>query len=78
MLHFVVNILNKVLYLGLNNDDSLLILINHKICDINIYAHLMLQFGFLVFVLSIVALAVPAYFGLYGSFILTLIPLAFS
>ncbi len=78
MLHFVVNILNKVLYLGLNNDDSLLILINHKICDINIYAHLMLQFGLLVFVLSIVALAVPAYFGLYGSFILTLIPLAFS
>jgi hypothetical protein len=38
------------------------------------YSLLMLQFGSLVFVLSIVALAAPAYFGLYGAFILTVIP----
>jgi len=44
----------------------------------NIYAQLMLQFGSLVFFLSLVALAAPAYFGLYGSFILTFIPLCFS
>jgi NADH:ubiquinone oxidoreductase subunit 5 (subunit L)/multisubunit Na+/H+ antiporter MnhA subunit len=45
---------------------------------INIYSHLMLQFGLLVFLLSVTALAVPAYFGIYGSFILTIIPLFFA
>ena len=44
----------------------------------NSNAHLMLQFGLLVFLLSFVALAVPNYFGLYGAFILTIIPLFFS
>jgi len=43
-----------------------------------LYAHLMLQFGLLVFVLSLVALAAPAYFGLYGAFILTATPLFFA
>ena len=37
--------------------------------------NLMLQFGLLVFILSLIALAVPNYFGLYGSFILTIVPL---
>lgn len=41
-------------------------------------ANLMLQFGLLVFVLSLIALAVPNYFGLYGSFILTITPLFFT
>lgn len=39
---------------------------------------LMLQFGSLVFLLSLVALAAPNYFGLYGAFILTIIPLFFA
>ncbi len=46
--------------------------------DVNTTSLLMLQFGFLVFILSLVALAVPNYFGLYGSFLLTAIPLLIS
>jgi hypothetical protein len=41
-------------------------------------SHLMLQFGLLVFLLSFVALAAPNYFGLYGAFLLTLLPLVFA
>lgn len=40
--------------------------------------NLMIQFGMLVFILSLVSLTSPNYFGLYGSFILTIIPLFFS
>lgn len=36
---------------------------------------LMLQFGLLVFVLSFLGLLIPNYFGLYGAFILTFLPL---
>ncbi len=43
-----------------------------------ICSHLMLHFGILVFILSIVCLLIPNYLGLYGSFILTIIPLFFS
>lgn len=46
--------------------------------SLTVNSHLMLQFGLLVFVLSLVALAAPGYFGLYGAFILTLVPLFFS
>jgi len=42
-----------------------------------VVATLMLQFGALVFILSIVCLAAPNYFGLYGGFILTSTPLFF-
>jgi NADH:ubiquinone oxidoreductase subunit 5 (subunit L)/multisubunit Na+/H+ antiporter MnhA subunit len=51
---------------------------NYLTDNLNNNAHLMLQFGLLVFVLSFVALATPNYFGLYGAFLLTLIPLFFS
>lgn len=44
----------------------------------NYSSHLMLQFGALVFLLSLVALAAPNFFGLYGAFILTIIPLALA
>ena len=43
--------------------------------NVNNTANLMLQFGILVFILSFLALAVPNYFGLYGSLVLTIIPL---
>ncbi len=42
------------------------------------YTNLMLQFGMLVFFLSLIALSAPNYFGLYGAFILTIVPLFFS
>ncbi len=46
--------------------------------DVYAPAYLMLQFGALVFVLSLFALVAPGQFGLYGSFILTGAPLFFS
>lgn len=51
---------------------------NITINDSNSTTTLMLQFGSLVFLLSLVALAAPNYFGLYGAFILTIIPLFFA
>lgn len=54
------------------------IFINEIQATTAIYPHLMLQFGLLVFILSLIALISPAYFGLYGAFILTLIPLSFA
>ena len=49
---------------------------NNDFLEMNV--HLMLQYGLLVFFLSLISLAFPSYFGLYGSFILTFSPLLMS
>ncbi len=82
MLHFILINVNYLFESVLNNfnlsikNDSFQFMSN--VDSTNVYAHLMLQFGILVFLISLVALAAPAYFGLYGSFIITLVPLFFS
>lgn len=43
--------------------------------NLNTTAHLTIQFGLLVFLLSLLILIIPNYFGLYGAFIITVIPL---
>jgi len=76
MLFFVLNLFESVNFIIFGNTAKLSSLVT--IDNPNICAHLMLQFGLLVFLLSLIALFSPAYFGLYGSFILTLIPLFFT
>lgn len=52
--------------------------INIETTPLESTASLMLQFGMLVFIISLVILAAPNHFGLYGAFIVTIIPLFFS
>lgn len=46
--------------------------------SVELYSSLMLQFGLLVFVLSLISLSVPNLLGLYGAFMLTITPLFFT
>jgi len=81
MLSYLLNIFDNsnFFYINLNKDFIYTkITFFSKIDNINIHAHLMLQFVLLVFLLSLIALAVPNYFGLYGAFLLTLLPLFFA
>jgi len=50
----------------------------YKTNELLIAPNLMLQFGILVFILSLVCLLAPNYFGLYGGFMVTIIPLFFT
>ncbi len=73
MLTYILNVTNHSIFTDLS------IITKQQLFDtVNNNAHLMLQFGSLVFLLSFVALATPNYFGLYGAFLLTIIPLFFA
>ncbi len=79
MLQFITNIINLSTvtdYSDVHEITKIGEIINQY--TTSVYAHLTLQFGALVFVLSLVALITPAYFGLYGAFVLTFIPLFFT
>ena len=78
MLTYYIDIFNENRYLFKVNVQSLVNIhvLNNNFLEIK--AHLMLQYGLLVFFLSLVALSFPNYFGLYGSFILTFFPLVLS
>jgi hypothetical protein len=77
MLSYLINTIQNFT-LDTNFFDILMYSNKCEIDVVNLNAHLMLQFGLLVFLLSLVALITPNYFGLYGSFLLTIIPLFFS
>ena len=77
MLTYHINNLQHILNVFIHTTDSI-DAINTEPYNLLKMATLMIQFGTLVFVLSIVALASPNQFGLYGSFILTIIPLFFA
>ena len=77
MLTYTLNLVNTNIFLDLLTTTGQPTF-KHLVDTVNSNAHLMLQFGSLVFLLSFVALATPNYFGLYGSFILTIVPLFFA
>ena len=79
MLSYLLNVTDNFFNLNLFYDINYeKISFKQHDCVLTTNAHLMLQFGSLVFFLSFVALAAPSYFGLYGAFLLTLIPLFFA
>jgi NADH:ubiquinone oxidoreductase subunit 5 (subunit L)/multisubunit Na+/H+ antiporter MnhA subunit len=76
MLNYLLNNIQYLPELFLTNYNDVLPAIYKS--NLTEMANLMLQFSSLVFVLSLIALAAPNYFGLYGAFILTIVPLFFS
>lgn len=78
MLAYFTDILNDVVTMVNLISHETINLYNNTLFSYNSFVYLTLQFGLLVFVLSVVSLALPNYFGLYGAFILTSIPLYLS
>lgn len=73
MLTYISNVITDI-----SSNNFFVLNFDQTIDTVNLNSHLMLQFGLLVFLLSFVALATPNYFGLYGAFLLTLVPLFFA
>lgn len=68
-------------FISLNTTTNLInhsIMFTNETLNVGFSAQLLIQFGMLVFLLSLLALLVPNYFGLYGAFVLTAIPLFFA